>query len=60
MPRFIPRHDLTQPLDLAPAGVGAEWIAAGALIIVSLIAVYAVYGRQRAYDKERPHAHIYD
>ena len=60
MPRFIPRHDLTQPLDLAPAGAGAEWIAAGALIIVSLIAMYAVYGRQRAYDKKAPHAHIYD
>ena len=60
MPRFIPRHDLTQPLDLAPAGAGAEWIAAGALIIVSLIAMYAVYGRQRAHDKKAPHAHIYD
>lgn len=60
MPRFIPRHDLTQPLDLAPAGAGAEWIAAGALIIASLIVIYTVYGRQRAYDKKSPHAHIYD
>lgn len=56
MTKFIPRHDLTQPLDLAPAGPGAEWIAAGVLLL-TLIAICGLYWAQSAYDKDTDNAY---